>query len=149
MNIPCAVQTTSCAIVISNSRWLPMIQYCLCRRDYHQWTLRFVPVAYLQTCGPRCKDHRAAWLVYWLCICASLTPSIKIPFEIPSRELTTWLRSDATGLTQTESKSTRQFLQSKLSRLDNTACDTFKKAGLMYRCGRSYKEELFLEMVPR
>ena len=52
--------------------------------------LRFVPVAYLQTCGPHCKDHRAAWLVYWLCTCASSTPSIKSPFEITWRELTTW-----------------------------------------------------------
>lgn len=45
--------------------------------------LRFVPVAYLQTCGPNCKDHRAAWLVYWLCICASWTPSIKFHLRLP------------------------------------------------------------------
>lgn len=57
--------------------------------------------------------------------------------------------SDATGLTQTESKSTHQLLQSKLSRMVNTACDTFEKAELMYRCGRSYKEELFIEVVPQ
>lgn len=55
--------------------------------------LRFVTVAYLQTCGPHCKEHRAAWLVYRLCVCASLTPSIQIPFEITWRELTTWFRT--------------------------------------------------------
>lgn len=49
-------------------------------------------MVYLQTFGPHCKDHRAAWLDYWLCICAILSPSIIIPFEITWRELTTWLR---------------------------------------------------------
>ena len=57
--------------------------------------------------------------------------------------------SDANSLTQTESKSTSQLLQSKLNRMVNTACDPFEKAELMYRCGKSYKEEMFLEVVPQ
>jgi hypothetical protein len=53
--------------------------------------------------------------------------------------------SYATGLTQAESKSTRQLLQSKFSRMASTACDTFKKTELCSVVGEATSKNCSLK----